>query len=90
MNNDCLEVDELILEIADYKNDLADAAAEKLFRKARPVGGLSNTCGTACTTPGYPTAHVSSCDELSKGYKCTGISAANMAMLMRGPECNFL
>jgi hypothetical protein len=29
MNNDCLEVDELILEIADYKNDLADAAAEK-------------------------------------------------------------
>ena len=33
MNNDCLEVDELILEIADYKNDYADMAAEKLFRK---------------------------------------------------------
>jgi hypothetical protein len=33
MNNDCLEVDELILELADYKNDLADTAAEKLFRK---------------------------------------------------------
>ena len=33
MNNYCLEVDELILEIADYKNDLADMAAEKLFRK---------------------------------------------------------
>jgi hypothetical protein len=31
--NDRAEVDELILEIADYKNDLADAAAEKLFRK---------------------------------------------------------
>jgi hypothetical protein len=33
MNNNCVEVDELILEIADYKNDCADMAAEKLFRK---------------------------------------------------------
>ena len=33
MNNDRVDVDELILEIADYKNDLADMAAEKLFRK---------------------------------------------------------
>jgi hypothetical protein len=39
MNNDCLEVDELILEIADYKNDLADAAAEKLFRKCSTSRG---------------------------------------------------
>ena len=31
MNDDCLEVDELILEIADYKNDYADMAAEKLL-----------------------------------------------------------
>jgi len=33
MNNDRAEVDELIIEIADYKNDLADMAAERLFRK---------------------------------------------------------
>jgi len=33
MHNDCVEVDELILELADYKNDFADVAAEKLFRK---------------------------------------------------------
>jgi hypothetical protein len=33
VNNDRAEVDELILEIADYKNDYADMAAEKLFRK---------------------------------------------------------
>ena len=33
MNNDRAEVDELILEIADYKNDYADVAVEKLFRK---------------------------------------------------------
>ena len=39
MNNDCLEVDELILEIADYKNGLADAAAEKLFRKCSTSWG---------------------------------------------------
>jgi hypothetical protein len=33
VNSDRVEVDELILEIADYKNDLADMAAEKLFKK---------------------------------------------------------
>jgi hypothetical protein len=33
MNNDSAEVDELILEIADYKNDCADVATEKLLRK---------------------------------------------------------
>jgi hypothetical protein len=33
MNDDRVDVDELILEIADYKNDLADMAAEKLLRK---------------------------------------------------------
>jgi hypothetical protein len=33
MNNDRAEVDELILEIADYKSGYADMAAEKLFRK---------------------------------------------------------
>jgi hypothetical protein len=33
MHNDCVEVDELLLELADYKNDYADMAAEKLLRK---------------------------------------------------------
>ena len=33
MNNDCLVVDELILELADYKNDYGDIAAEKRLRK---------------------------------------------------------
>jgi hypothetical protein len=33
MNNDCVEVDKLILEIADYKNDYVDMAAEKLLWK---------------------------------------------------------
>jgi hypothetical protein len=33
MRDDCLEVDELLRQMADYKNDLADVAAEKLFRK---------------------------------------------------------
>ena len=32
MSNDCIEVDELILKIADYKNDYARLAAEKLMR----------------------------------------------------------
>ncbi len=33
MNNDCVEVDDLILQLADYKDDYADVAAEKLLRK---------------------------------------------------------
>jgi len=33
VNNDCIEIDELLLQIADYKNDYVDMAAEKLFRK---------------------------------------------------------
>ena len=33
MNDDRAEIDELILQIADYKNDLADMAAEKLLRR---------------------------------------------------------
>ena len=31
--NDCAEVDELLLDLADYKNDYADMAAKKLLRK---------------------------------------------------------
>ncbi|MGA7075607.1 MAG: hypothetical protein WBZ42_03545 [Halobacteriota archaeon] len=38
MHSDCTEVDEFLLELADYKNDYADAAAEKLLRK----------CSTSC------------------------------------------
>jgi hypothetical protein len=38
VNNDCVEVDALILEIADYTNDYSDMAAEKLFRKCSTSG----------------------------------------------------
>jgi flagellar biosynthesis chaperone FliJ len=31
MREDCLEVDELLRQLADYKNDYADMAAEKLL-----------------------------------------------------------
>jgi hypothetical protein len=33
MCDDCILVDELLLQLADYKNDYAEAAAEKLLRK---------------------------------------------------------
>jgi flagellar biosynthesis chaperone FliJ len=33
MREDCLEVDELLLQLADYKNDYADMAAVKLLKK---------------------------------------------------------
>jgi hypothetical protein len=32
-DTDCVDVDELLLELADYKNDYADTAAEKLLQK---------------------------------------------------------
>ena len=42
MNNDCVEVDELTLEVADYKNDYSDVAAEKLFLEVLDqLGSLS-------------------------------------------------
>jgi flagellar biosynthesis chaperone FliJ len=33
MKSDCVEVDELIVQLTDYKNDYTDMAAEKLLRK---------------------------------------------------------
>jgi hypothetical protein len=39
MNNDSAEIDELLLQMADYKNDYADMAAEKLFRKCSASWG---------------------------------------------------
>jgi hypothetical protein len=86
MNNDRAEVDEFILEIADYKNDYVDMAAEKLLRKCSTSWEAYNTCETARTMAGYPTAHVSSCDELSKGYKCTYIRVGNTGGRMGIPS----
>ena len=37
MNDDCIEVDKLILEIVDYRNDYAHVAAEKLLRKCSTI-----------------------------------------------------
>ena len=33
MNDYCVQVDELLRQLADYKNDYADMAAEQLLRK---------------------------------------------------------
>jgi hypothetical protein len=41
MNNDCVEVDALILEIADYTNDYSEMAAEKLEEVLDQLGSLS-------------------------------------------------
>jgi len=35
VHSDCIEVDELIFEIADYRSDYVDVAAEKLLRKCK-------------------------------------------------------
>jgi hypothetical protein len=43
VNDDRVEVDALILEIADYKNDYANVAAEKLLRKCSTSWEAINT-----------------------------------------------
>jgi hypothetical protein len=90
VNNDCVEVDALILEIADYTNDYSDMAPKNFLGSARPVGKLTNTFGTACMKAGYPTEHDSNYDKLSKGYRCDYFSVTNTAMLMTSCEGNFL
>ena len=48
MDDDLVEVDKLILQTADYKNDYANVAAEKLLRK----------CSTTRKPPGtYESAY---------------------------------
>jgi hypothetical protein len=77
MRDDCALVDELLRQLADYKNDVADMAAEKLLRK----------CSTSWESYQYlldrvhdvwlPDSPGSRCDRLSNGYKCRFISLAN-------------
>ena len=51
MHNDCIEVDELIFELSDYKNGLTDVAPEKLLREAlNQLGRVSISAGP-CTRP---------------------------------------
>ena len=61
MHNELVEVDALILEIADYKNDYADMAAEKLLQKCSTSWDAHHYLHIARTMPGYPTAHASNC-----------------------------
>ncbi|HEX7514904.1 MAG TPA: hypothetical protein VF393_04865 [archaeon] len=39
MNEDCVKVDKLLRQLADYKNEYADMAAEKLSRKCSSSWG---------------------------------------------------
>jgi hypothetical protein len=51
-----VQVDELLRQLADYKNDYADMAAAKRYGCARPVGMLTATCKTVCMMCGCPIA----------------------------------
>jgi hypothetical protein len=57
MNSDCIEVDELILQLADYKNDYTDVAAESFYASARVLGKRTSIWRTMRTTRGFQTAH---------------------------------
>ncbi|MGA3360062.1 MAG: hypothetical protein ABSC87_07630 [Halobacteriota archaeon] len=66
MHIDCAEVDEPILELAGYKNDYADMAAEKLLRRCSTSWDAYYTCKTVCTMRGFRIMHGNRSDELSK------------------------
>ena len=84
MNNDCVDVDELILELADYKNDLADMAAEKLFRKCLTSWEAYRYLGDRVLAAWLFASARQTCAELSNGYKCRYTSLANTGMRVRG------
>jgi hypothetical protein len=89
MNNDCVEVDELILESQTTRAIMPIRPPKKFLGSARPAARLTNTCETACMMAGYLTAHVSSYDVLSGGFRRTCTSVANTARHMRGREATF-
>src|SRR5665647_1887254 len=79
MRDDCLQVDELLLQLADYKNDYADVAAEKLLKKCSTSWEADRSCKTACTILGSPIAPGSRCGGLSDGYKCSCTNGTSTA-----------
>ena len=80
MNNDCVEVDELILEIADYKNDCADMAAEKLLRKCSTSLQAYQYLWDRITMAGYRTVHDSSCDGYQEDSAHASVSRIRLCV----------
>jgi hypothetical protein len=71
MHDDCSQVDELLRQLADYKNDVTTWQPKNFYGSAQPVGKLTDICKTACTMPGCPIAPGSRCDRSSKRYRCS-------------------
>jgi hypothetical protein len=71
MNSDYLEVDKLIQELADYKNDCADMAAEKLLRKCSTSWDAHKYLQDRVHDSWLPIAPDNRCDKLSKRYRCS-------------------
>jgi len=95
MNKDRAEVDELILELADYKNDYADMAAEKLLRKCSTSWEAYPYLQDAYTMPSYPAVHVSNCPNHQKNTSANtsvseilvGVCAAVTLEKPSAPRC---
>ncbi len=57
MHNDCVTVDELILEIADYKSSYQEVAVEELKRVCSQSFEAYDYLQDASMTRGCPSAH---------------------------------
>jgi hypothetical protein len=66
MNDDCVEVDELIQELADYKNDFVDMVADKLLRKCSTSWDAYSYLQDRVHDVWLPDRARNRCDRLSK------------------------
>ncbi len=82
MNNDCLEVDELILEIADYKSDFASASLGALLMKycVHPSDGAGDRVNGTITI--LPTPGIVSIFRLSIPRSFMSLNTADTSLIL--------
>ena len=66
MRDDCLQVDELLLQLADYTNDYAEATAEKLFTQVLDQLGGYRYLQDRAHDAWLPRAHDNRCGQIIK------------------------
>ena len=77
VNNEYAEVDELILDLADYKNDYANMAAEKLLRMCSRNWKAYQYLQDGVHDAWLPNSAGSNCERLYGRYGCDRISSAS-------------
>jgi hypothetical protein len=82
MRDDCLEVDGLLLQLSDYKNDVADMAAEKLLRKCSTNWGAYRYLQDRLHDAWLPESARQQVGQIIKKYRCSCINGKSAARRM--------